>query len=285
MKFLIISGLTGAGKTRTAGMLEDLDYYCVDNMPVVLIPKFAELCLATQGRYDRVALVTDVRGRESFDDLFKGLDEMQKMGCDYEILFIEASPETIIMRQKESRRKHPLDPDGIDLESAVYREKRILSGIRNRASYVIDTTDYALGKLQRELFDLFAGNNEERAIGINLVSFGFKYGIPMDADLVFDVRFLPNPYYIAELSQLTGLDTAVMQYVMTNPKTQEFMNRLTELLEFLIPCYIDEGKHSLLIAVGCTGGHHRSVTIARALSEFAASKGFRTECTHRDIKK
>ncbi len=285
MKFLIISGLTGAGKTRTAGMLEDLDYYCVDNMPVVLIPKFAELCLATRGRYDKVALVTDVRGRESFEELFKALDEMQKMGCDYEILFIEASPETIVKRQKESRRKHPLDPDGVDLESAVYREKRMLSGIRDRANYIIDTTDYTLGRLQRELFNLFAGVSESRAISINLVSFGFKYGIPIDADLVFDVRFLPNPYYVAELSQLTGLDPAVMHYVMSNTKTQEFMKRLTGLLEFLIPCYIDEGKHSLLIAVGCTGGHHRSVAIARAISEFAASKGFRTECTHRDIKK
>jgi UPF0042 nucleotide-binding protein len=285
MKFLIISGLSGAGKTRAAGMLEDLDYYCVDNMPVVMIPKFAELCLATRGRYDKVALVSDVRGRESFEDLFKALDEMKNMGCDYEILFIEASPETIVKRQKESRRKHPLDPEGIDLENAVYREKRMLSGIRERANYIIDTTDYTLGRLQRDMFDLFSGGNEPRAISVNLVSFGVKYGIPIDADLVFDVRFLPNPYYVAELSQLTGLDAAVMDYVLTNPKTEAFMDRLTNLLEFLIPCYIDEGKHSLLIAVGCTGGHHRSVAIARALSEFAAAKGYRTECSHRDIAK
>ena len=182
-------------------MLEDLDYYCVDNMPVVLIPKFAELCLATRGRYDKVALVSDVRGRESFDELFKALDEMHNMGLDYEILFIEASPETIVKRQKEQRRKHPLDPDGIDLEAAVYREKRMLSKIRERANYIIDTTDYTLGRLQSVVFDLFSTGGETRGISVNFVSFGFKFGIPIDADIVMDVRFLPNPYYVAELSQ------------------------------------------------------------------------------------
>lgn len=285
MKFLIISGLTGAGKSRTAGMLEDLDYYCVDNMPVVLIPKFAELCIATRGRYDKVALVTDVRGRESFDDLFKALDEMHNMGFDYEILFIEASPETIVKRQKEQRRKHPLDPEGMDLESAVYREKRMLSGIRDRAKYIIDTTDYTLGRLQSVVFDLFATEKESRGISVNLVSFGFKFGIPIDADLVFDVRFLPNPYYVAELSQKTGLDEDVMDYVFSHPQTGEFMKRLTSLLEFLIPCYIEEGKHSLVIAIGCTGGHHRSVAIARAVSAFVKKCGYRSECIHRDIEK
>lgn len=284
MKFLIISGLTGAGKSRTAGMLEDLDYYCVDNMPVVLIPKFAELCLATRGRYDKVALVSDVRGRESFDELFKALDEMHNMGLDYEILFIEAAPETIVKRQKEQRRKHPLDPDGIDLESAVYREKRMLSGIRERANYIIDTTDYTLSRLQSVVFDLFS-EGEARGISVNFVSFGFKFGIPIDADIVMDVRFLPNPYYVSELAQKTGLDGEVADYVFSHPQTEEFMKRLTGLLEFLIPCYIEEGKHSLVVAIGCTGGRHRSVAIASALSEFAKKSGYRSDCIHRDIQK
>ena len=285
MKFLVISGLSGAGKSRAAGMLEDLDYYCVDNMPVVLIPKFAELCLATRGRYDKVALVTDVRGRESFDDLFKALQEMQEMGCEYEILFIEASPESIVKRQKENRRRHPLDPEGVDLEAAVHKEKRMLSGIRNRADYIIDTTDYVLSRLQREIFELFSGSTETRGLSVNLVSFGFKYGMPIDADLVFDVRFLPNPFYVAELSQLTGLDAVVVDYVFSHVQTKEFMKRLTSLLEFLIPCYIAEGKHSLIIAIGCTGGHHRSVAVAGAISKFAIEMGYKSECSHRDIKK
>ena len=266
-------------------MLEDLDYYCVDNMPVVLIPKFAELCLATRGRYDKVALVSDVRGRESFDELFKALDEMHNMGLDYEILFIEASPETIVKRQKEQRRKHPLDPDGIDLEAAVYREKRMLSKIRERANYIIDTTDYTLGRLQSVVFDLFSTGGETRGISVNFVSFGFKFGIPIDADIVMDVRFLPNPYYVAELSQKTGLDQEVADYIFSHPQTEEFMKRLTDLLEFLIPCYIEEGKHSLVVAIGCTGGHNRSVAIAKALSEFVLESGFKSECVHRDIKK
>ena len=285
MKFLVISGLSGAGKSRAAGMLEDLDYYCVDNMPVVLMPKFAELCIATRGRYEKVALVTDVRGRESFDELFRALDEMHKMGCDYEILFIEASPETIVKRYKETRRRHPLDPEGVSVEAAVFREKRMLAQVRERADYIIDTTDYKLGRLQSEIFSLFGGEKGERALSVNVISFGFKYGIPIEADLVFDVRFLPNPYYVAELAPLSGLDSSVKDYVFGYPQTTEFMDKLTDLLGFLFPCYVEEGKHSLVIAIGCTGGHHRSVAVARAVADFAESKGHHVVCTHRDLDK
>lgn len=285
MKFLIISGLSGAGKSKAAGILEDMDFYCVDNMPVVLIPKFAELCLATRGRYERVALVTDIRGRESFDELFKALDEMYEMGCDYNILFIEASVDTIVRRYKETRRRHPLETDGGDLEGAIRREKNLLSEVRARADYIIDTTEFQISRLQNELFRLFVGNKDERTIDVNVISFGFKYGIPTNADLVFDVRFLPNPFYISELASKSGLEEPVREYVFKHAQTREFMTRLEDMIEFLLPFYIEEGKYSLVIAIGCTGGHHRSVAIAEELGAFITGKGYHVETGHRDIEK
>ncbi len=285
MKFLIISGLSGAGKSKAAGILEDMDFYCVDNMPVVLIPKFAELCLATGGRYEYVALVTDIRGRESFDELFKALDEMQEMGCECEILFIEASTDTIVRRYKETRRRHPLDVDGCDIEEAIRREKQMLSAVRGRADYIIDTTGFAISRLQAEMFRLFAGKNEERRIDVDVLSFGFKYGIPTNADLVFDVRFLPNPFYISELAAKTGRDEDVRKYIFGFEQTVGFIDKLKDMIEFLLPHYVDEGKHSLVIAVGCTGGHHRSVAIAEELAAFVRSKQYNVNLIHRDIEK
>lgn len=284
MKFLIISGLSGAGKSKAAGILEDMDFYCVDNMPVVLMPKFAELCLATRGRYECVALVTDIRGRESFDELFKALDEMQKMGLEYQILFIEASVDTIVRRYKETRRRHPLDTDG-NIEGAIRRERQLLSAVRERADYIIDTTDFQISRLQSELFRLFIGNKEERSIDVNIISFGFKYGIPTNADLVFDVRFLPNPFYISELASQSGLDAPVREYVFRHAQTREFMKKLEDMIDFLLPFYIEEGKYSLIIAIGCTGGHHRSVAIAESLGAFVEGKGYHVKTSHRDIEK
>lgn len=285
MEILIISGLSGAGKSRVANILEDLDFYCVDNMPVVLMPKFAELCLVTRGRYERVALVTDVRGRESFDELFKALDEMHQMGCDYKILFIEASVEAIVKRYKETRRRHPLDPDGKNLEVAVHKEIRMLETVRNRADYIIDTTSLTLGKLQRRLYKIFTSGQDEKTLNVNVISFGFKYGIPIDADMVFDVRFLPNPFYISDLRDLCGLDKPVSDFVFSHDQSNEFMHHLEGMMEFLLPNYEEEGKHSLTVCVGCTGGHHRSVAIAQKLANFIREKGYPAESIHRDVNK
>ncbi len=285
MEILIISGLSGAGKSRVAAVLEDMDFYCVDNMPVALMPKFAELCLATRGRYERVALVTDVRAIENFNELFVALEEMRDMGCDHRIVFVEASFETIVKRYKETRRRHPLDPDGGDLEKAVRREIETLAPVREQADLIIDTTDLTLGRLQRRLFSIFNKSSDEKSMNVNIVSFGYKYGIPIESDLVFDVRFLPNPFYIQELREQSGLDEPVKAYIFEFEQTKEFYRRLLEMLEFLLPCYTEEGKRHIVISIGCTGGHHRSVAIAQALSDFLTEKGYPVDCNHRDIDK
>ena len=285
MEILIISGLSGAGKSRVAAVLEDMDFYCVDNMPVALMPKFAELCLATRGRYERVALVTDVRALENLSELFAALNEMRDMGCDHRILFVEASLETIVKRYKETRRRHPLDPEGCDLEKAVRREINIMAPVRERADIIIDTTDLTLGKLQRRLFSTFTKNMEEKPMNVNIISFGYKYGIPIESDLVFDVRFLPNPFYVADLRSLSGLDEPVKSFVFNFEETKEFFKKLSDMLEFLLPYYIEEGKRHLVVGIGCTGGRHRSVAMAQSLSEFLVEKGYPTECIHRDVDK
>ena len=285
MEILIISGLSGAGKSRAAAILEDLDFYCVDNMPVALMPRFAEFCLATKGRYERVALVTDVRERNSFDELFQALDEMQRLGCDYKILFVEATVEVIVKRYKETRRRHPLASDGIHLREAVNKEIDMLKGLRERANYIIDTSILTLGQLQRKLCSLFMSEQINKSMFVNVMSFGFKYGIPIDADIVFDVRFLPNPYYVDNLQQKTGLDQEVADYVFQYEQSKEFMQKLEEIIEFLLPNYIEEGKPSLVICIGCTGGHHRSVAIAQSLYEFISRKGYPTDVIHRDVNK
>lgn len=285
MEFLIISGLSGAGKSRTADILEDLDFYCVDNMPVALLPKFAELCLATRGRYERVALVTDVREREGFDELFKALDLLWGMELDYRILFVEADVATIVKRYKETRRRHPLAPEGGSIESAVNRERKLLENLRERADFVINTSNLTLGQLQSEIYRLFVGENLSRALSVNVMSFGFKYGLPIEADLVFDVRFLPNPYYVAELKPQTGMDEAVYDFVTKYDVTQQFLKKLSGLIEFLLPHYIEEGKHTLTIAIGCTGGRHRSVVIARAVTELVRGLGHEAALFNRDADK
>ncbi len=283
MQFLIVSGLSGAGKSKAASYLEDLGFYCVDNMPADLIPQFAQLCLATKGRYERVALVTDVRANMTFDALFKALEHLDQMKLEYTILFVEASTDVLIKRYKETRRKHPLSKDGSDLAACVERERQLLEPVRTRANAVIDTSALSTAKLRGELINLVAGDRKDHAMTVTVMSFGFKYGIPVDADLVFDVRFLPNPYYIPELRNFTGLDAPVRDFVFSYQQTKDYVEKVKDLLAFSMPYYVDEGKTSLVIAVGCTGGKHRSAAIAKELQDFVAQKGYITTGSHRDL--
>lgn len=283
MQFVIVSGLSGAGKSKTASFLEDLGFYCVDNMPADLIPQFAQLCLATKGRYERVALVTDVRGSLTFEGLFKALDSLDQMRLSYTILFVDCDTDVIIKRYKETRRKHPLTRDGSALRDAVERERALLEPIRNRANAVINTSVLSTAKLRGEIINLVAGDQRDRAMSVSVVSFGFKHGLPMEADLVFDVRFLPNPHYIPELRPKTGLDPDVRDFVFSYQQTKDFVAKLEELLAICLPSYVDEGKTSLVVAVGCTGGKHRSVAVARELGDYIAKRGYVTDVSHRDM--
>ena len=284
MEFIIISGLSGAGKSKAASIMEDMDFVCVENLPAPLIPKFAELGMAGQGEYDRVVLVTDVRGGTNFDSLFRALSDLKAMKCSYRILFMEASDETIIKRYKESRRSHPLAEACDSLEQAIALERRMLAPLRERAEYIIDTSNLSTAKLKGELRRLFAkGETAQGQMDVRVISFGFKNGIPMEADLVFDARFLPNPYYVQELRPLTGLDTGVRDYVFAAPAAEEFLRRLGDLIGWLLPRYEEEGKTALVIAVGCTGGHHRSVAIAHALAGEIKSLGYPVSESHRDL--
>ena len=286
MEIIIISGLSGAGKSRVAAVLEDMDFYCVDNMPVSMMPKFAELCLATRGRYERVALVTDVRALENIGELFQTLEDMREMGCGHKILFVEADMETIVKRYKETRRRHPLDAGMSSLEDAVGREKAMLAPLRAQADDIIDTTGLTLGQLQHRLLARFVDDaNADRPLSVNVKSFGFKHGLPIEADLVFDVRFMPNPFYVSDLKNKTGLDAEVREYVLGFRQSKEFFSRLCDMMDFLLPNYIDEGKRYLVICIGCTGGKHRSVVIAQALADFLSEHGFPVDCIHRDIDK
>ncbi|MCC2257356.1 RNase adapter RapZ [Intestinimonas aquisgranensis] len=283
MRFILISGLSGAGKSKSASFLEDMGYYVVDNLPAALIPKFAELCMAGQGRYDKVALVTDIRGGQTFDALFDALAQLRDMGCDYKILFVEASLETIIKRYKETRRSHPLAKAGRSLEEAVALERSALEPVRKRSEYILDTSALSTAKLRGEMLRLFGEGDGKPAMSVSVISFGFKNGIPLEADLVFDVRCLPNPYYIAELRHQTGLDAGVRDFVFGYQQTRDLMAHLESLLSFLLPLYVEEGKTALVIAVGCTGGHHRSVAVTRALADFIRQKGYNASESHRDM--
>ena len=285
MEILIISGLSGAGKSKAASYLEDMGFYIVDNMPAAMILKFAEFCASGNGRYDRVALVYDVRTASSFSELFDVLDQLRTMDDACRMLFLEASPETIIKRYKETRRRHPLADRTDSLEEAVHQERELMEPVRERADFVIDTSRTSTAQLRGELLRLFGDPEEKGGMTVNVSSFGFKYGLPLEADLVFDVRFMPNPFYIEALRPQTGLDQAVRDYVFSFRQTQGYLERLEALLSFSLPLYAEEGKTSLVIAVGCTGGHHRSVAVTHSLAEYIRSLGYQVLENHRDMNR
>ncbi len=281
-RLVILTGLSGAGKTQALRHLEDLGFFCIDNLPPTLIPKFAELCAQSSRPIDRLALVVDIRGGEFFDDLFEVLNELDRKGTYYEILFLEASDESLVRRFKESRRSHPLSMHGEVLKS-IREERACLQELRGRAHKIIDTSDLTTQQLKKEVSELFACNTDLPRLRIAIVSFGYKYGIPLDSDLVFDVRFLPNPYYVPELQLLTGNEEVVEKYVSGSAVTDEFMKKFLVLIDFLVPEYIKEGKSILTIAVGCTGGRHRSVAVANNLERHLKEKNYRVSIRHRDI--
>ncbi|EAX46510.1 Uncharacterised P-loop ATPase protein UPF0042 [Thermosinus carboxydivorans Nor1] len=283
LRLVIITGMSGAGKSQVARAMEDLGYFCVDNLPPALIPKFAELCAQSAGRVRKIALVVDIRGGEFFDTLVQVLEDMEKQGFFYEILFLEAADETLIRRYKETRRRHPMAPHG-RISEGISRERDRLEHIRGRATHIIDTSDLSTAQLKDKIAALFAGEREYERMTITVVSFGFKYGIPLDADMVFDVRFLPNPFYVESLRKKSGETPEVSEYIWKWPITQQFMEKLGGLVDFLVPNYIKEGKSQLIIAVGCTGGLHRSVFVANKIYEGLRNKGYKVNVEHRDIK-
>lgn len=285
MYFLIVSGMSGAGKSRAVATFEDLGYYCVDNLPIALIPRFAEICLAATERYERVALVTDVRAGGDFQQLFDSLDSIKSMGCDYRILFLDTDTPTLIRRFKETRRKHPLMEKGVPMTAAIEKERNMLSALRNRADFVVDTTGLSAAGLRERLLALFSGTDNGGAFEVIVQSFGFKYGIPPESDLVFDVRFLPNPYYEMSLREKNGTDPDVREYVFQGGTAESLMGHLTTMIDFLLPRYMAEGKSNLIISIGCTGGKHRSVAIAEALSEHLRGRDYGVVTMHRDYQR
>lgn len=283
MRFVIVTGMSGGGKSTAMKMLEDAGFYCVDNMPVALIEKFMEIILLPDSDIQKVALGLDARASQSFEDVNNVVTGLRKK-YTFEILFLEASDNVILKRYKETRRVHPLSTDG-DLMSGIRRERELLSRMRAQSEYVIDTTNLLTRELKAELDKIFVQNQDYNNLMINVMSFGFKHGIPQDADLVFDVRFLPNPFYIDDLKHKTGLDKEVQDYVMGFKEAHEFLDKLTDMISFLIPNYINEGKYQLVIAIGCTGGQHRSVTLAGELYKCLKDKGdYGLTLRHRDTK-
>ena len=285
MYFLIVSGMSGAGKSRAVATFEDLGYYCVDNLPIALIPRFAEICLAATERYERVALVTDVRAGGDFQQLFDSLDSIKTMGCDYRILFLDTDTPTLIRRFKETRRKHPLMEKGVPMTAAIEKERNMLAALRNRADFVVDTTGLSAAGLRERLLTLFSGTEGTGAFEVIVQSFGFKYGIPPESDLVFDVRFLPNPYYEMSLREKNGTDPDVRDYVFQGGTADALMGHLTSMIDFLLPRYMAAAKSNVIIGIGCTGGKHRSVAIAEALSGHLRGHDYGVVTMHRDYQR
>ncbi len=283
MRFVVVTGMSGGGKSTALKMLEDVGFYCVDNLPSSLIEKFVELISMPNGEITKVALGLDVRADQSFKETTRVLKGLKEKGYQFEILFMEASEQVLIKRYKETRRIHPLAVEG-RVEDGVRKEQNVLKTIRKMADYVIDTSNLLTRELKAELDRIFVRNEEYNSLMITVMSFGFKHGIPADADLVFDVRFLPNPFYIDELKHKTGNDKEVQDYVMGFPDSGLFLEKLADMIQFLVPNYIKEGKYRLVIAIGCTGGKHRSVTLANELYHRMKNEGeYGMKLYHRDM--
>lgn len=284
MRFVIITGLSGAGKSQAIKAFEDLDYYCIDNLPPKLIQKFADLCIQSQGKMDKVALVIDIRGGIFFDDLIEELKGLNMGEYSYEILFLDASDQVLIKRFKETRRKHPLAPSNL-VSEGIKEERKKLKSIKELADNIIDTSGLKPKELKEEIVKVYRDKEKQGKMLINILSFGFKHGIPLEGDLIFDVRFLPNPFYIEHLRPQSGKDKEVKDYVLSFPETMEFIKKLEDMIDFLLPFYIKEGKFQLVIGIGCTGGQHRSVTISNHLFESLKEKGYWVAINHRDVNK
>ncbi len=284
LQLIVITGLSGAGRTQAMQSLEDQGFFCVDNLPPAFIVKFAELCARSQGKISKAAIVCDLRGGAFFDSLSEALQDLETEGFRYEILFLEASDETLVRRYKESRRRHPLSPQGRILDG-IQAERQQLEELRGKAHTIIDTSNLSAQALRRQVTELFGKQQGPGQMPVSVITFGFKYGVPLDADLVMDVRFLPNPYYVQDLRPLTGEHPLVRDYVFNNPIAQEFMQRYLALLEYILPRYLSEGKTHLVLGVGCTGGQHRSVAIGERLVEFLKEQGYSVSVKHRDAER
>lgn len=283
MQFVIVTGMSGAGKSTVLKILEDLDFFCVDNLPPSLIPKFAEVCFRPGIDIDKIALGIDIRGGKLFDDLIPGLEAISGEDYQYSILFLDASDEALLKRFKETRRSHPLAKND-RIITGIIKERKLLTSIKQKSTHIIDTSQILTRHLREKINDIFVDEKKFNSLMITILSFGFKFGIPTDSDLVFDVRFIPNPFYIHDLKELTGNDTAVSDYVMDCKVSRTFLEKMADMVEFLIPNYINEGKNQLVISIGCTGGKHRSVTLANELYRELTQKGESVIIKHRDIR-
>lgn len=284
VRFVIISGMSGAGKSTALNVLEDMGFYCVDNLPVAMLPDFAKAASAREPEAECTAVTADIRSGGQLKDLSRQLEYFSELGISYEILFLDADDRTLVKRYKETRRKHPLAKED-RVENGLSQERKMISFIKERADYIIDTSSLLTRELKQELEKIFVRGEKYGNFIITILSFGFKYGIPSDADLVFDVRFLPNPYYDTKLRPMTGDDLPVQQYVMKGRNAELFLDKLCDMLTFLIPQYLDEGKYRLVIGIGCTGGKHRSVTIANALYQQMQEQPYSVRLEHRDMRK
>lgn len=282
MKTVIVTGLSGAGKTQAMNCLEDLEYYCVDNMPPALIKSFVQLAASESTPIEKAAFAVDVRGGELFSDMEKALEDLSAAGIDYKILYLEASERVLIRRFSETRRQHPLSRGESTLEG-LEREKAMLKDLRDRADYIIDTSNMKVARLWKEIKDLITSGESDKTFVINITSFGYKNGVPLGADMVFDMRFIPNPYYVKSLRHLTGNNKKVQEYVLRQEITKRFIEQALTLIQELIPCYMQEGKYNLNLSFGCTGGHHRSVAMANKFAELLRTGGKRITVEHRDL--
>ena len=285
MRLVIVTGMSGAGKSTALKMLEDMGYFCVDNLPVPLIPKFAELLAVPGTEMNKAALGVDIRSGQSFQELANVLKVLDEGGCQYEILYLESSDDVLVKRYKETRRFHPLAGSDGRVEDGLKRERELLGFLKKKADYLVDTSHMLTRELKAELNKIFVQNKEYKNLYITVLSFGFKYGIPRDSDIVQDVRFLPNPYYDLELREKTGNDKEIQDYVMNCKEGPEYLEKFIDLITFLIPNYIKEGKNQLVISIGCTGGKHRSVTIANAVYARLQKSKYTVRIVHRDILK